>query len=263
MDVTDATDEIEASEGRAAGCRISFGATVRRGVLERRYKRFFADVVLDGPEGLVTAHTPNTGAMTGLLERGSPVLVTHDPSPKRTLHWTLQAICAQGAWVGCNTLLPNRLVARAVELGLLRELRGYRRVRREVPYGRDGRSRVDLLLEDHARGRPDCLVEVKSVTLRDGARALFPDAVSERGRKHLEELTREVEAGRRAAMVYVVQRMDCASFAPAAAIDPAYADALVEARSAGVEVIAFLGRVDDEGVAWAGRLPVRLPRRRP
>lgn len=247
----------------ATECRIPYGGAVRRGRLERRYKRFFVDVVLDGPEGLVTAHTPNTGAMTGLLERGSPVLVTHDPSPKRTLHWTLQAICAGGAWVGCNTLVPNRLVHSAVEAGLIRELRGYRRVRKEVPYGHDGRSRVDLLLEDHARGRPDCLVEVKSVTLREGDKALFPDAVSARGKKHLEELTREVEAGRRAAMVYVTQRVDCRSFSPAVEVDPEYALALARARASGVEMIAVQARVEEDGVAFAGRLPVRLPARRP
>lgn len=241
-----------------ASCEILYGGTVRRGRLKRRYKRFFADVVLDGPEGLVTAHTPNTGAMTGLLESGAPVLVTHDPSPKRTLHWTLQAICAKGSWVGCNTLLPNRLVAAVIERGLLRELSGYRGLKKEVRYGEGGRSRIDLLLEHHERGRPDCFVEVKSVTLQDGRRALFPDSVSERGKKHLEDLMSEVQRGRRGAMVYVVQRTDCASFAPAVAIDPAYAEALAVAKAAGVLVLAIVARVEEHGVVFAGRIPARV-----
>lgn len=251
---------------------VPFTAPVVTGTLERRYKRFFVDVRLDaggrGPRrggGVVTAHTPNTGAMTGLLERGSKVLLTYDASPTRKLAYTLQAIeapCDDGTrtWVGTNTLLPNRLVKAAIAAGMVRELVGYRAIRGEVKYGSDGRSRVDLLLEEHRRGRPPCFVEVKSVTLREGRMALFPDAVSERGQKHLHELAARARAGDRAAMVYVAQRTDCAAFGPAEAVDPAYAHALREAKRAGMLVVCLVASVDERGVRVVGRLPVRLGR---
>lgn len=256
---------------------VPFSGPVLTGTLERRYKRFFVDVLLDdGGAGRgqgrrarqVTAHTPNTGAMTGLLERGAKVLLTHDASPTRKLAYTLQAIeapCDDGArtWVGTNTLLPNRLVEAAIRSGVVRELGGYGSIRREVKYGSDGRSRVDLLLDDHRRGRPRCFVEVKSVTLREGRMALFPDAVSERGQKHLRELAARARAGDRAAMVYVAQRTDCAAFGPAEDVDPAYARALRGAKEAGVVVVCLVGAVERRGVRVVGRLPVRLPREAP
>lgn len=247
---------------------MPFTAPVRRGRFERRYKRFFVDVRLDEDNGeaqTITAHTPNTGAMTGLLEPGARVLLTYDASPTRKLEYTLQAIeapCDDGArtWVGTNTHLPNRLVEEALSSGFVRELTGYRSIRREVKYGSDGRSRVDLLLEEHRRGRPPCFVEVKSVTLREGRMALFPDAVSERGQKHLHELALRVREGDRAAMVYVAQRTDCAAFGPAERVDPAYARALREAKAAGVLVVCLVASVDERGVRVVGRLPVRLGR---
>lgn len=255
---------------------VPFSGPVLTGALEQRYKRFFVDVTLDekGPAGTgrgrarrVTAHTPNTGAMTGLLERGARVLLTYDASPTRKLAYTLQAIevsCGDGqrTWVGTNTLLPNRLVEAAITSGLVRELGGYRSVRREVKYGREGRSRVDLLLDAHRRGRPPCYVEVKSVTLREGRMALFPDAVSERGQKHLHELAARAKAGDRAAIVYVAQRTDCAAFGPAERVDPAYADALHRAKAAGVVVLCLVAAVEPRGVRVVGRLPVKLSRRR-
>ncbi len=247
---------------------VPFSGPLLRGAFERRYKRFFVDVTLDGGKARsVTAHTPNTGAMTGLLERGARVLLTHDASPKRKLAYTLQAIhvvSADGSasWVGTNTLLPNRLVEAAITSGYVRELRGYQSVRREVKYGHDGRSRVDLLLDEHKRGKPRCYVEVKSVTLREGRMALFPDAVSERGQKHLHELAARARAGDRAAMVYVAQRTDCEQFAPAEAVDPRYAEALRAAKADGVEVVCLAASVEPAGIRVIGRLPVKLGRRR-
>lgn len=250
---------------------VPFSGPVLTGTLERRYKRFFVDVWLDederGRKGRkVTAHTPNTGAMTGLLEQGSKVLLTYDASPTRKLAYTLQAIeapCEGGrVWVGTNTLLPNRIVEAALRAGWVRELGGYRTLQREVKYGSDGRSRVDLLLDDHRRRRPRCFVEVKSVTLRAGRVARFPDAVSERGQKHLHELTARVLAGDRAAMVYVAQRTDCAAFGPADDVDPAYGDALRRAKAAGVVVKCLVAAVERRGVRVVGRLPVKLTRGR-
>lgn len=245
-------------------CILPFGAPLRRGSLVRRYKRFFVDIVLDGPEGEITAHTPNTGSMLGLLNPGAPVLVSYDPSPKRKLAWTLQCIAVPEAhpaahtenWVGCNTMLPNRYVEALIDAQRVPSLLGYGVCRREVAYGEDNRSRIDLLLEQHAAGKPDCLVEVKNVTLRRGEDALFPDAVSERGRKHLEDLQGEVRAGKRAMMLYLVQRTDCSRFASADTIDPAYGKALRRAMEAGVEVHACCAQVKADGLYDAGSLPL-------
>lgn len=237
--------------------RLGFDGDVRRGVLERRYKRFFADVTLDGMDAAVTAHTPNTGSMTGLVRQGNPVLVTWNPSPKRKLQYSLQAIHVGESWVGTNTHLPNRLVEQAALEDAVAEFEGYRTVRREMPFP-DGSGRCDLLLQDHGEGEPDLWVEVKSVTLREGDRALFPDSPSERGRKHLECLTRRIEEGDRAVMFYLVQRTDCAAFAPAAHVDPAYAEALAEAYERGLDIVCMEAAVEDDGIRLGRRLPFEL-----
>jgi sugar fermentation stimulation protein A len=219
----------------------------------RRYKRFFVDVRLDsGPE--LAVHCPNSGSMSGLLVAGAPVLVSDSGNPARKLRHTLERIRPGRAWVGVNTMLPNHLVREAVERGRVRELRGFASVRSEVRLG--GRSRIDLLLEGRRRKR--CWVEVKNATLRDGRVARFPDAVTERGRKHLRELSGAVARGDRAAMFYVVNRADCDAMGPADDIDPAYGEALRRAASAGVELLAY--RVAMRGArSWiATPLPVLL-----
>lgn len=237
---------------------IAFPGTIHRARFERRYKRFFVDCVLEDSGEGVTAHTPNTGSMAGLLSAGAPCWLTHDPAPHRKLAYTLQALRADDAWVGCNTQLPNAFAAALLAAQGVPELGGYTEVQREVTCGPGSRSRIDLRLRGHSDGAPDVWVEVKNVTLREGSQALFPDAVSERGRKHLGELQAQVAKGERAAMLYIVQRDDCAAFAPARRIDPAYADALREAHAAGVEVYALRVRVEERGLFFAGRLPVHL-----
>lgn len=239
--------------------RVRFQGDLRRGVLLRRYKRFFVDAELEGGD-TITAHTPNTGGMTGLLGERAPVLLTYAPAPHKKLDYTLQAIRVGRSWVGTNTYLANPLAEAAVVEGMIPRLRGYREVQREVRYGTE-RSRVDFVLRGH-RSRPDCFVEVKSVTLREGRRALFPDAVSERGTKHLRELAAVAKGGGRAAMLYLTQRPDCEWFAPADDVDPAYGAALRAARDAGVELYCLVARVRGAGMTVTGRLPIRLGRRR-
>lgn len=199
----------------------------------RRYKRFFADVELEDGSVLV-AHCPNTGSLLGCLEPGAPVWLRDSGNPARKLRHTWQAVRIGRAWVNVDTALPNRVVAEAVERGLVAELSGYASVRREVPYGKG--SRIDLLLEDEARG--SCHVEVKSTTLARGAVALFPDAVTERGRKHLDELARLARSGRRAVQFFFVSRGDVHTFRPADDIDPDHGRALRRAVRAGVELVA-------------------------
>lgn len=203
--------------------------------LIRRYKRFLADVILDTGEGITVA-VPNTGSMMGLTEPGSRVWLSKSTNPKRKYAHTLEIVEADGTMVGINTGLPNRLVEEAIAAGLVDDLADYPIVRREQRYGE--RSRIDLLLEHPERGR--AYVEVKNVHLmRQPGLAEFPDTVTARGARHLDELSAMVAAGHRAVMVYLVQRSDCHRFRLCGKLDPSYAAAFDRAAGAGVEAYAL------------------------
>ncbi|MCP9927380.1 DNA/RNA nuclease SfsA [Cyanobium sp. CH-040] len=236
------------------------------GVLVKRYKRFLADVELlePGPGGeaagaVVTAHCPNTGPMTGVLHPGGRVLLRHAPSPSRKLAWTWEQAEVSGAggtpiWVGINTALPNRLVRATIEAGCLEPWLGpIAAIRAEVPYGPGRRSRIDLLLtpaEGAADPRP-IYVEVKNTTWTRGDLALFPDTVTERGQKHLEELTGLLPEAR-AVLVPCLSRGDVRRFAPGDSADPRYGDLFRTALAAGVEVLPCIYRFERDGVSWQG-----------
>ena len=158
------------------------------GTLVRRYKRFLADVQL-GDGSTITVHTPNSGSMMGCAIPGSPVLLSLSPNPGRKYPHTWELVQVGGTWIGVNTGLPPHLTREGIENGTVSELQGYSRIRAEVPYGE---SRLDLLLEGD---KPPCWIEVKNVTLVEQGHALFPDAVTTRGQKHLRELMRIVKGG--------------------------------------------------------------------
>lgn len=225
------------------------------GRLVKRYKRFFADVVLDDGREVV-AHCMNTGRMQGLLEPDSRVWVKHHDDPKRKLKWSWQIATEGEIQVGINTQLPNALVAQAIALDQIPELQGYTSVRREVRYGTG--SRIDMLLEGHPEDPRACYVEVKNVTLTDDSIARFPDAVTSRGLKHLGELTTMVKSGSRAMMCYLIQRGDAVSFEPAEAIDPAYALGLRDALANGVEAVAWVCAVSPTSIRVSHSVPVNL-----
>ena len=232
---------------------MQFPQPLQPGLLVQRYKRFFADVLLDdGAE--VTTHCPNPGAMLGMNQPGSRVWVSRSDAAKRKLPHTLELIEVGGALIGVNTLLPNRLAAEALAAGLIGELGGYASIRREVKYGEA--SRVDFLLEHPER--PPCWLEVKGVTLmRSNGLAEFPDCVTARGLKHLGDLTHKVEAGERAVLLFVAQRADCTRFCAAADLDPAYAAGLVAAAERGVEVLCYDCDISPNEVRIARPLPWR------
>ena len=224
--------------------------------LSKRYKRFLADVILDDGTPL-TAHCPNTGSMLGCQIPGSRVWLSRSDNPKRKYAHTWELVEVDGgALVGINTGRANALVREAIESGLISELAGYEEIRPEVRYGNEN-SRVDFLLTGKCG---QCYVEVKNVTAADGAIALFPDAVSTRGSKHLRELmASSSHAGQRAVLCYCVQRPDVREVRPADDIDPDYGRALREALDAGVEVIAYRAELHPEAVVLAQRIPVFCP----
>ncbi|MCC6706786.1 MAG: DNA/RNA nuclease SfsA [Gammaproteobacteria bacterium] len=235
---------------------MKFTAPLLAATLLRRYKRFLADCELaDGTR--LTAACPNTGSMLGCATPGSRVWLSQSDSPTRKYRHTWEMVEVGKVTVGINTGLPNKLVREAIENGVLAELAGYANLRGEVPFGVE-RSRIDLLLQSPARA--DCYVEVKNVTaaVSDGI-ALFPDAVSARGAKHLRELMRLKADGLRAVLVYCVQRGDVDEVRPADAIDPLYGRTLREALAAGVEVLAYRAKVSPRGVALKERIAVTCP----
>ncbi len=218
-----------------------FEKALVHGRLVKRYKRFLADIELDNGQ-LITAHCTNSGSMKSCLEPGAEVFLTPNDDPNRKTRFTWEMIKINGQWVGINTSVPNRFAKEAIQQNLIPGLEGYRTIRREVTFGD---SRFDLFAEKEGE---QCFIEVKNVTLNEGGVAMFPDAVTTRGQKHLETLIEVKKAGMRAVMLYVIQRMDVDRFAPARHIDPAYAEKLDKAKANGVEVIPLQVRVTPEGV---------------
>lgn len=221
--------------------------------LLRRYKRFLADVTLaDGTA--VTVHCPNPGRMIGVGAPSDRIWLS--PAPGRTLpfRWQLTEL-AGGHLAGIDTGIPNRLVGAALRAGTLGAFAAWQGVRAEVAY--DTGSRIDFLLEGDG---PPLFLEVKNVHLRRvGTLAEFPDCVTARGARHLGALARQVAAGARAALLYVVQRTDCDHVALAADLDPAYAVAAAEAAAAGVGFHAVGTAITTRGITITRPLPVAAP----
>jgi sugar fermentation stimulation protein A len=235
---------------------MRFAAPLIPATLVKRYKRFLADVTLPSGE-TVTAHCANPGAMLGLMAPGARVWLSKSANPKRKLgySWELVEVDFGGGseLVGINTSLPNALAAEAIAQGHIPQLAGYDGVRREVRYGRN--SRVDFLLE--SGGRPPCYVEIKNVHLmRRRGLAEFPDSVTQRGAKHLDELAAMAAQGARAVMLFVVQIGSAERFALARDIDAAYAAAFDRARSGGIEAIAYRCRLTHDAIEVAA--PVEI-----
>ena len=224
--------------------------------LIRRYKRFLFDAELDTGE-LITGSCPNTGSMRGLTEPGSRCFLTRHSSPTRKYPHALELVEADNTLVGINTGRPNRLVEEAIDKGLIMSLSTYATRKREQKYGVN--SRIDILLQDPDRGL--AYVEVKNVHFRRSeGLAEFPDSVTIRGAKHLEELGDMVEAGHRAIMVYLIQRNDVDRLSLCRDLDPAYAAAFDRAMARGVEACAIRCKITSEQISAETLVPVEETR---
>ena len=235
---------------------MRFPSPLIRGALIQRYKRFLADVRLDDGR-LVTATCPNTGSMLGLTAPGSIVWLSESDSPTRKYRFTWEMVEADlgkgPTLVGINTGSPNKLIAEAVAAARIKHLAGYPGFRREVRYGRN--SRIDLLLECADKGL--CYVEIKNVHFsRRHGLAEFPDSVTERGTKHLAEMSDMVREGHRAVMVYLIQRSDAKRLAFARDVDPIYGAAYDSAVAAGVEAIALRCRMGTDEIVVDKPVPI-------
>ncbi|MBU1345179.1 MAG: DNA/RNA nuclease SfsA [Proteobacteria bacterium] len=223
------------------------------GTLIQRYKRFLADVKLETGETM-TVHCPNSGSMKGCAVPGSQVWLSKSDNLKRKYPYTWELIKGPQTLIGINTQIPNKLVKHAIEKGLIKELSGYEHVRAEVKTS--SHTRLDLLLENGAKKK--CYVEIKNCTLVEEGTAMFPDAVTIRGQKHLDELEALVSAGHRGVIFFLIQRMDATVFKPADLIDRVYGEKLRKAVKNGVEVVARDTLITTEGIRIGKKVPIDL-----
>ena len=214
------------------------------GKLIKRYKRFLADITLESGEE-ITAHVPNSGAMTSCIEEGCSVWVTYHDNPKRKLKYTLELTQMGENLICTNTGVANKIAIEAIQNGVITELQGYDTLKPEQKYGQN--SRIDILLLNENEERK-CYVEIKSVSLKIEDTLAFPDAVTSRGTKHLNELRDMVKEGHRAVMLYIIQRTDKAPFRLANEIDPKYKVAFDEAIKDGVEVLVYQSDINHKEI---------------
>ena len=236
-----------------SGPLLPFAATCLEAVFLQRVKRFSIELERNGER--IWAHSNNSGSMAGLLAPYNPALISVANTPGRKLPYTLELLQAEGVWVGVNTSIPNKMLAAAFAAGRLPWAAGYTEFKREArcapPFEH---TRLDALLT--GPNLPPLWVEAKSVTLRQGNDAAFPDALSERGRKHLKTLMALKAKGCRCVCFYLVQRGDVAAFTPAADIDPAYAKLFYEALDSGVEIYVYRAAISKQGIDLGKPLPV-------
>lgn len=231
---------------------MKFEQPLQSATLLKRYKRFLADVVTPNGEEF-TLHCANTGAMTGCATPGDTVWYSTSSNTKRKYphSWELTQTQTKD-WICVNTLRANGIIADAIEAGDIPELSEYDEIKREVKYGNEN-SRIDILLKSNHK--VDCYIEVKSVTLLDNGMGYFPDAKTERGQKHLRELTTIAKLGLRAVLFYAVPHTGITEVTVAKEIDPNYASLLKEASDAGVEILCYRINISEYNLTIGQQLP--------
>jgi sugar fermentation stimulation protein A len=229
---------------------MKFKTPLHEGVFQKRYKRFFADIKMG--EEIVVAHCANTGTMKTCLGENWKALMSYHDSPTRKLKYSFEMIHNGKTWIGINTSLTNHLAIEGIQNGVIKELQGYKDLK---PEAKIGQSRIDILLSNGQQEQ--CYVEVKNVTLIDEqGHSLFPDAVTERGLKHLSELLKLKKQGIRTVMLFVVQREDSHSFKVEQEIDPEYCKKLKEVMKAGVEVLVYQCKMSPEEIIIHKKLAI-------
>ncbi len=229
----------------------------KTGILLRRYKRFLADILLDTQQ-ILTVHCPNSGAMRGCSRPGSAVVISCSDRPGRKYAWTLEMVREHGVWIGIHTGRANGLVREGLEQGVIKDFGPIERIIPEVRVSE--KSRLDFLLET---SEGSTYLEVKNCSLAENGVALFPDAVTSRGTKHLHELARLCAEGHRAAVLFCVQRSDAACCRAAEGIDPLYAATVLWAHERGVRFIAYQAEVQPQSIAIVRKIPFFLPEKTP
>ncbi|MBT7670401.1 MAG: DNA/RNA nuclease SfsA [Bdellovibrionales bacterium] len=233
---------------------MKFILPVHRGIILKRYKRFLADIKLDGGE-LITAHLANTGSMTSCYQPSWPALLTYHDNPKRKLKYSLEMIHNGQSWIGVNTSRTNSLAVEAIKSNIISELASYHCLKTERQY-RD--SRIDLYLHDEEQEQGHW-VEIKSVTLKvDDGIATFPDAVTKRGQKHLLTLIDAVKRGYRASLLFIVQREDVTLFDPSRSHDMEYFKLLQSAHQIGVNILVYQCQLSEQGITVYSALPYKV-----
>ncbi|WP_193014840.1 DNA/RNA nuclease SfsA [Proteus sp. FME41] len=231
---------------------MKFEQPLQSATLLKRYKRFLADVVTPSGEEF-TLHCANTGAMTGCATPGDTVWYSTSSNAKRKYPHSWELTQTQtDDWICVNTLRANGIIADAIEAGDIPELSEYEEIKREVKYGNEN-SRIDILLKSNHK--VDCYIEVKSVTLLDNGIGYFPDAKTQRGQKHLRELTAIANSGLRAVLFYAVPHTGITEVTVAKEIDPDYASLLKEAHDAGVEILCYRINISEYNLTIGQQLP--------
>jgi sugar fermentation stimulation protein A len=231
---------------------MRFTSPLVQGTLIKRYKRFLADVQMESGE-IITVHCPNTGTMLSCSTPGSQVCLSRSDNPKRKYPFTLEMVKDNSTWVGVNTARTNKLVAEALKKGQIAEFQDISEIKSEIKTS--DHTRLDLQV---SHGSSSTVIEVKNCSLAIDRCAMFPDAVTVRGTKHLHELIRLTEEGQRACIFFLVQRMDADRFSPASQIDSIYSEALLQAAEAGVMLLVYQAEVSPEGIDVVRPLPYSL-----
>lgn len=233
---------------------MDFKSPLIHGKLIKRYKRFLVDIEIDN-KTVITAHCTNSGSMKSCIEEGAEVYLSHHNNPNRKTQFTWEMIKINGNWVGVNTLIPNKLSVIAISEGKIPELSGYSKIETEKTFNK---SRFDIRLSNKDN---ICYVEVKNVTLKEGNFARFPDSITTRGKKHLEDLMKAKKEGYRAVMLYIVQRIDVSIFTPAYDIDKEYAKTLIDAHKQGVEILVYQAKVSPTEISLYKKLSFTLDKK--
>jgi len=231
---------------------MNFENKLISGQFVKRYKRFFVDVKINGK--IITAHCPNTGSMYGLLKKGNKVWLTKSKNPNRKLKYTLQIIQDKKTKVGVNTHLTNKIVLHALENNLIKEFDAKIKIKSEIKFGTN--TRFDFLI---TKNTSKAFIEVKNVTLsRKKDVAEFPDAVTLRGLKHIEELVKASKKGYKIYILYLIQRNDCKIFKIANDIDPKYSDSLLKAVKKNLNILCFDCKFSSKGIKLNQKVKIKI-----